>query len=171
VFAALRRSADVILVGSATARAEQYQAPRKPGQRIGVVTSTGLVDQSTDLFSSGAGFLVMPYDGPTAPPGIDVVRAGADSVDLRAALARLGDVMPSPSFVQAEGGARLNAGLVDSGCVDELNLSIAPLIVGGTGQRIVAAAGDTMQRFDPVHVLADGDGYLFSRWVRAPDRP
>ena len=52
VFAALRRAADAIIVGAATARAEQYRAPRRAGQRIGVVTSTGSVDTSTDLFPS-----------------------------------------------------------------------------------------------------------------------
>ncbi len=168
VFAALRRAADAILVGSATARAEHYRSPKRTGQRIGVVTSTGAVDQSTDLFSSGAGFLVMPEDGPDAPAGIDVIRAGEGTVDLRGALARLGEVMEPPTFVQAEGGARLNAGLLDADCVDELNVSIAPLIVGGDGRRLIAGAADTMQPFEPVHVLADDDGYLFSRWVRRP---
>lgn len=171
VFAALRRSADAIIVGSATARAEQYRAPKRAGQRIGVVTTTGSVDQSTDLYSSGAGFLVMPEDGPAAPPGIDVVRAGEGTVDLGVALARLGEIMAPPGFVQAEGGARLNAGLIDAGCVDELNVSIAPLIVGGGGARLVSGAADTMQPFDPVHILADDDGYLFSRWVRRPGTP
>ena len=40
VFAALRRAADVILVGSTTAAAEQYGPPKRPGQRVGVVTRT-----------------------------------------------------------------------------------------------------------------------------------
>lgn len=169
VFSALRRAADAILVGSATARAEQYRSPKRAEQRVGVVTSTGTVDLSTDLFSSGAGFLVMPEDGLDAPSGIDVIRAGKGTVDLRDALTRLGEVMAPPTFVQAEGGARLNAGLLDADCVDELNLSIAPLLVGGDGRRLIAGATDTMQLFDAVHVLADDDGYLFSRWVRRPE--
>jgi len=171
VFAALRRAADAILVGSATARAEKYRAPKRDGQRIGVVTSTGAVDQTTDLFSSGAGFLVMPEDGPAPPSGVDVVRAGTGRVDLGLAVSRLGEVMAPPVFVQAEGGPRLNAGLLGAGCVDELNLSVAPLVVGGDGPRLVAGAADTMQRFEPVHVLADDEGYLFSRWVRRPAEP
>jgi riboflavin biosynthesis pyrimidine reductase len=166
VFSALRRAADAILVGAATARAEQYRAPRREGQRIGVVTSTGSVDRSTDLFPSGAGFLVMPDDGPPAPDGIDVVRAGVGRVDVALAVRRLGDVMDAPTFVQVEGGPRLNGALVDADCVDELNLSFAPMLVGGDGSRLVAGAAETDRRFGLAHVIADDDGYLFTRWVR-----
>jgi riboflavin biosynthesis pyrimidine reductase len=166
VFAALRRAADAILVGAATARAERYQAPRRAGQRIGVVTSTGSVDTSTNLFPSGSGFLVMPEDGPPAPAGTDVVRAGVKRVDVGLALRRLGDVMAAPTFVQVEGGARLNASMLEAGCVDELNLSLAPMVVGGDGNRMVTGAAETDTRFEPAHLIADDDGYLFSRWVR-----
>lgn len=166
VFGALRRAADAILVGAATARAEQYRAPRRAGQRIGVVTSTGSVDLSTDLFSSGAGFLVMPEDGPPAPHDITVLRAGVGRVDVGLALRRLGDVMSAASFVQVEGGPRLNASMLDANCVDELNLSLAPMLVGGDGSRLVAGAEETIERFDQVHLIADDEGYLFSRWVR-----
>jgi riboflavin biosynthesis pyrimidine reductase len=166
VFGALRRSADAILVGAATARADRYGAPKRAGQRIGVVTARGSVDTSSELFGSGAGFLVMPEDGPDAPPGIDVVRAGRGRVDVAVALRRLGDVIDPPRFVQLEGGPRLNASLLDADCFDELNLSVAPVVVGGLGQRIVAGAVETTRRLDLVHLLVDGDGYLFGRWVR-----
>jgi riboflavin biosynthesis pyrimidine reductase len=166
IFAALRRAADAILVGAATARAERYRAPHRDGQRIGVVTSTGSVDTSTDLFPSGSGFLVMPEDGPPAPNGTDVVRAGLGRVDIGLALRRLGDVMAGPAFVQVEGGARLNASVLDAGCVDELNLSLAPMVVGGTGNRLITGAAETEAHFEPAHIIADDDGYLFSRWVR-----
>ena len=166
VFATLRSAAGAILVGSATARAEQYRAPRRRGQRIGVVTARGDVDLSTDLFPSGAGFLVMPEDGPPAPTGVDAVRAGRGRVDLALALRRLDAVMDPPSFVQVEGGARLNGSLLDAGCVDELNLTIAPLVVGGAGSRLIAGAADATQQLQLAHLLVDDDGYLFGRWVR-----
>lgn len=171
VFAALRRRADAIVVGAATARAERYGAPRRRGQRIGVVTSTGDVDRSSDLFTSGAGFLLMPDDGPSAPSGIDVVRAGRGRVDLPTALLRFDEIMEPPAFVQAEGGSRLNGALLDADCVDELNVSFAPALVGGAGPRLVTGAAETMQLFEPVHVLIDDDGYLFSRWVRRDPAP
>jgi 5-amino-6-(5-phosphoribosylamino)uracil reductase len=166
VFSALRRASDAILVGAATARAEHYRAPRREGQRIGVVTSTGSVDMSTDLFSSGAGFLVMPDDGPPDPDGIDVLRAGVGKVDVGLAVRRLDEVMEPPAFVQVEGGPRLNGSMLGADCVDELNLSFAPMLVGGDGSRLIAGAAETDLRFEPAHLIADDDGYLFSRWVR-----
>lgn len=166
ILAALRDAADVILVGARSAVAEAYRSPRKSGQRIGVVTASGDVPSATDLFTSGSGFLVMPEDGPAGPPGIDIVRAGRRTVDLPLALGRLGDVTESPVFVQAEGGAGLNGALLDADCIDELNLSVAPVLAGGVGSRLIVAAGEWRRRYQPVHVLADDDGYLFTRWVR-----
>jgi riboflavin biosynthesis pyrimidine reductase len=158
----------VILVGAKTAAAEGYGPTSRPGQRIGVVTGSGRVDTTTELFSSGCGFLVLPEDGPRAPPGIDSVRAGHGAVDLVAALGGLTQVVPSARFVQAEGGPRLNGALVDAGCVDELDLTIVPALVGGDGARIVSGASESLRSMQLVHVLADDDGYLFTRWVR-PD--
>ena len=49
--------------------------------------------------------------------------------------------------------------------VDELDLTLSPVLVGGDGARIVAAAAPTFDRYDLVH-LATEDGYLYGRWVR-----
>jgi riboflavin biosynthesis pyrimidine reductase len=165
VFAALRRAADVVLVGASTARAESYGPPNDPALRIGVVTSRGAVDPASPLFASGAGFLVMPEDGPPAPGAIDVVRAGTGRVDLALALRRLGEVVDAPTFVQAEGGAQLNGAMLANRCVDELDLTVAPVLVGGDAPRITTGAPSTFDRFDLVH-LATEDGYLYSRWIR-----
>ena len=40
-------------MGSTTAHAERYRAPRKAGQRIGVVTASGNIDTTLPLFESG----------------------------------------------------------------------------------------------------------------------
>ena len=69
--------------------------------------------------------------------------------------------------MQAEGGPRLNGALLDAGCVDELDLTIAPALVGGDSSRIVAGAAESLRSLRLVHVLADDDGYLFTRWVRS----
>jgi riboflavin biosynthesis pyrimidine reductase len=167
VFAALRAVADVILVGAKTAAAEHYRPSGRPGQRIGIVTSSGRIDTGTELFSSGCGFLVLPEDGPDTPQGVDSVRAGHGTVDLVAALGRLTQLGPSARFVQVEGGARLNGALVEAGCIDELNLTIAPALVGGDSSRIVAGATESRRTLQLAHVLADRDGYLFTRWVRS----
>jgi riboflavin biosynthesis pyrimidine reductase len=166
VFAALRRAADVVLVGAKTAATERYGPPSKPGQRIGVVTASGRVDTSTALFTSGSGFLVVPEDGPETATGVDVVRAGTGGVDLAAALRRLGELAPDARFVQVEGGPRLNGALLDTGCVDEFDLTIAALLVGGAAGRIVTGAGEGLRGFELAHAATDDDGYLFTRWVR-----
>jgi riboflavin biosynthesis pyrimidine reductase len=166
VFAALRAAADVVLVGATTASAEGYRPTSRPGQRIGVVTGSGRVDTTTELFSSGCGFLVLPEDGPDAPPGVDSVRAGRGTVDVEVALDRIPQLVPTARFVQAEGGPRLNSALLDSGCLDELDLTIAPALVGGASSCIVAGAGEAWRPLQLVHVLADDEGYLFTRWTR-----
>ncbi len=166
VFAALRRAAGAILVGVGDRPRRAIPCPPPPGTAHWGRDGAGDVDLSTDLFPSGAGFLVMPEDGPPAPTGIDAVRAGRGRVDLALALRRLDAVMDPPSFVQVEGGARLNGSLLDAACVDELNLTIAPLVVGGAGSRLIAGAADATQRLQLAHLLVDDDGYLFSRWVR-----
>jgi riboflavin biosynthesis pyrimidine reductase len=167
VFAALRRAADVIVVGAATVAAEGYGVPTRKDLRIGVVTASGRVDVDTELFRSGTGFLVMPEDGPPSPPRVDTVRAGRGALDLAVAVSRLGEVTEQPRFVLAEGGPTLNGALLDAGCVDELDLTIAPFLVGGASKRLVHGARPVPIGFELVHVLTDGDGYLFTRWVRA----
>jgi riboflavin biosynthesis pyrimidine reductase len=166
ILGALRRAADAVLVGASTVRAEHYGPPKDPTLRIGVVTSRG-IDTAGALFTSGAGFLVMPEDGPEVPDrSIDVVRAGRGGrVDLALATTRLGDVMPAPTFVQCEGGSHLNGALLDSGCVDEIDLTVSPVLAGGDGPRITSGARPTFQHLDLAH-LATEDGYLYGRWVR-----
>ena len=165
VLGALRRAADVVLVGAGTATSEQYGPPAKAGLRIGVVTRRASIDAASELFTSGAGFLVMPEDGPPEPPGIDVVRAGRGRVDVRAAVSRLGTVVDEPTFVLAEGGPRLNGALLDGDCIDELDLTQSPALVGGDGARVTSGGRPTFDRYDLVH-LATEDGYLYGRWVR-----
>ena len=165
ILGALRRAADVVLVGASTATTEHYCPPAQQGLRIGVVTAQASIDLGSELFTSGAGFLVMPEDGPPDPDGIAVVRAGHGQVDLPAAVSRLGTVVDEPTFVLVEGGPRLNGAFLDGDCVDELDLTLSPALVGGDGARAVAGGRPTFDRYDLVH-LATEDSYLYGRWVR-----
>lgn len=157
---ALRAHADVVLVGATTVRAEGYGVPRKAGLRVGVVTSRGDgLDLTTPLFTSGAGFLVTTEDAPDLP--VDTVRAGMGRVDLAAAVRQL-----DAGFVHAEGGPRLNAALLDADLVDELNLTISPLLVGSDATRLTVGAAATARRMRLGHLLEE-DGFLFCRYLRA----
>jgi riboflavin biosynthesis pyrimidine reductase len=168
VLLSLRELADVVLVGAGTARGEGYGPPRKPGLRVGVVTNSGAVDLSSALFSSGAGFLIAPEAVDLDTSRVDVLRAGDRRVDLTLALARLASMVPGVRMVQAEGGPTLNAGLLRADAVDELNLTISPVMAGGDSPRVVRGAAAVDARFTLAHLLADDEGFVFGRWVRAP---
>jgi riboflavin biosynthesis pyrimidine reductase len=159
VLLTLRELADVLIVGAATVRIEGYGPPRKSGQRVGVVSRRGDVDATSRLFTSGAGFLILPDDAP--PTSVESVRAGIGDVDLAGALAQL-----DADFVQAEGGALLNGALAAADLIDELNLTISPQIAGGDGPRVTGGAAQLSRRMRLAHVLED-DGFLFTRYLRA----
>lgn len=175
LLATLRAAADVVVVGVGTVRTEGYGPPRTSGQRIGIISTTGDVDVAAPLFAGGAGFLIMPEDGPPTPSvdgrRVDVVRAGIGSVDLAQALARLDALMEPPTFVQAEGGPRLNGALLEQGCLDELNLTLSPRLVGGHGRRVVHGAPELVHDFDLVQLATDESSFLYGRWIRAAVAP
>lgn len=146
LFHALRACSDAILVGTGTLRAERYGAWIRDERRwetrraaglaeapLGVtLTRRGEVPWGIPLFRSDARTLVysgVPLEPPpevTAPVEIVVLDdpgPAAVVADLRARGVR---------SILCEGGARLNAGLLRAGVVDELHLCLAPQLVGGT---------------------------------------
>lgn len=159
VFRVLRDLADVILVGAGTMRAERYRAPRRTGQRIGVVTRSAALDWDSGLFASGAGFVVTTEDAPPVP--VPAIRAGVGSVDLAGALRQL-----DTAVLLCEGGPSLNGELARLGLVDEWCTTVAPLLVGGASRR--ASVGDVAAPVGLrlVHLL-EHDGELYCRYLRA----
>lgn len=187
VFKAIRSLADFILVGSGTVRAENYGPPRTdhrlqerrvlrgqaPHPRIAVVSSRLDLDLGSPLFAdSDPPALVI------TSPGADRARRTevADRADLmlagQGARVDLGDALRSlremgARVVLVEGGPSLNAQLLGADLVDELCLTIAPLLVGGTSSRIVAGA----QTRPPVGLdlarVLTAEGLLFLRYVRS----
>ncbi len=162
----LRSIADVVLVGAGTAQGEGYGPPSTPGQRIGVVTRSGRVDTTTELFTSGAGFVITTESTDIADTGVDVIRAGRVEVDLHEAVRRIPDVCPGAAVVQAEGGATLNAALAGADVLDELNLTTSPAVVGGAGPRLTHAGDDHAHRYELAQVVVDAESFVFSRWRR-----
>lgn len=166
VLSRLRALADVIVVGAGTVRDEGYGPPRKPGQRIGVVTRSGNVDLSLPLFTSGAGFLITTDDSTFDTTGVEVIRAGTGTVDFAAALELLRRLAPVCGVVQAEGGAILNGALLDADLIDEINLTTSPAAVGGAGPRLASGAGDHLHRFELAQLAIDERSFLYARWLR-----
>jgi riboflavin biosynthesis pyrimidine reductase len=166
----LRELADVILVGAGTVRDEGYGVPRKQGQRIGVVTQSGRLDFTSDLFASGAGFVVTSESGAsTIPDGIDVVCAGATSVDLARALRSLGEVAGSADVVQVEGGAALNGAMFDADLIDEIDLTTSPATFGGRGPGLASGSAPHSHRFAAAQVAIDDESFVYTRWLRCRD--
>jgi 5-amino-6-(5-phosphoribosylamino)uracil reductase len=98
--------------------------------------------------------------------GARVVVAGeGDGVDPARAvreLAALGHVR-----LLHEGGPRVLAQFAAADVLDELCLTVAPLLVGGDAPRIMNGPGvPGPARFVPRSVLEE-DGFLFTRYVRA----
>ncbi len=165
VLLTLRDLADVVIVGAGTVLGEGYGPPRLPGKRIGVVTNSGRVDVDTELFRSGAGFLITA-ERTDVPDGVDVLRAGRERVDLGIAVTRLHEQVPGVRYAQAEGGPTLNGALLDHDLIDEIDITLSPTLVGGDGPRLAVGADEEHRRFSLAHVLTDTDGYVFTRWVR-----
>lgn len=166
----LRRLADVIVVGAGTVRDEGYGAPRKQGQRIGVVSSSGRLDYGNELFASGAGFVITSEGGaPDVPTGIDVLRAGTDDVDLAGVLGALADLVGTADFVQVEGGAALNGAFSAADLIDEINLTTSPAVFGGPGPRLTAGSAAHTHRYDVAQLAVDDQAFVYTRWLRRRD--
>ncbi len=155
----LRSLVDVVLVGAATVRKEGYGPPRTPDLRVAVVSRSADFDFDLPLWTSGRALLVLPEDAPEVP--VPSIRSGIGSPDVAVALSRL-----DANVVQAEGGATLNGLLAAADLIDELNLTISPLITGGDGPRLTLGSPAVAHRMQLAHVLED-DGFLFTRYVRA----
>lgn len=165
----LRSIAEVIVVGAATVRSEGYGVPGTPGQRIGVVTLSGEIDPTTDLFESGAGFVITCGSAeldPRIERDIEVIRTGTSEVDLQAAFARLPEIRPDVRFVQVEGGATLNASVAAADLFDELNVTTSPATTSGDAPRLFHGGHDHTQRYELAQMLVDDKSFVFSRWRR-----
>lgn len=161
ILVGLRSLADVIVVGSSTVRIDDYGPPSRKDLRVGVVSRSGNIDLTTPLFTSGAGFLIIPEDAPElSNPEVACIRAGTGSVDLAAAMCQL-----EGTFVQLEGGPGLNASMAQADLIDEINLTISPNIAANNGPRLVNEAAPILNRFTLSHML-EQDGFLFLRYTR-----
>jgi 5-amino-6-(5-phosphoribosylamino)uracil reductase len=187
VFALGRDLADVVLVGAGTALAEGYRGVKRTELRaerrsrldlsdippIAVVTGRGSIDPASPLVTDTAVPLIVltseaaPADrrAALADAGADVVVAGDERVDPAVALDALAERgLPR---VCCEGGPTLFADLIAAGLVDQLCLTVAPLVVGAGAVRIAdgrPAAGPIGLTLESV--LTD-EGFLMLRYRRA----
>jgi riboflavin biosynthesis pyrimidine reductase len=94
----------------------------------------------------------------------DVVVCGEDTVDPRAMLSEL--TRRGLRQVLCEGGPHLFGTLISADCVDELCLTLSPVLENGSAGRITAGAPQTPRGMRLGHVIAAGD-MLMLRYERA----
>jgi riboflavin biosynthesis pyrimidine reductase len=188
LFALMRHAADVILVGAATVRIENYsgaqlsvaqrQARQRRGQAevppIAVVTQTGDLDPGARLFTRTE----VPPLILTCSRSVDEIRQrlGAvaevidasgrdpDGVDGATALKILAE--RKLFRVLTEGGPLFLSLLIENGLLDELCLTVAPILVGGVARRIATGPGQVHTKMRRTHLLTDDEGYLYTRYLR-----
>lgn len=187
IFGTLRALADVVVVGAETVRLEGYRPARvraefaaareAAGQGAApaiAVVSAGLdLDYSLPLFTSPAVPTLILTGAAAAPDrvaaaekaGAQVVIAGdgvgVDPVRAVQALAELGHVR-----LLTEGGPRMLGQLVAAGVLDELCLTISPMLTAGDAQRIAGGPSVAVpKRYELVSLLEE-DGFLFGRYRR-----
>lgn len=184
LFAVLRGLADAVLVGAGTARTEGYGPARaKPAyadlrRRLGQAPAPVLalvsarldLDPAAPLFAEAEQRPVVltveeaPADRRAALAAVaDVVDAGEVRVDAGRAVDALAERgLPR---VLCEGGPTLLAAVVGAGRLDELCLTLSPLLLAGTAPRVLAGPPvDAPLRLVRVH--EDG-GTLFLGYARA----
>src|SRR5882757_9011857 len=69
--------------------------------------------------------------------------------------------------VLTEGGPSLLSLFIVGDLLDELCVTIAPILVGGQARRIASGSGESHTRMRRSHVLSDDEGYLYTRYVKA----
>lgn len=188
LFQTMRELADVIVVGAGTVRIENYggaqlsaaarQARSTRGQSevppIAIVTQSGRLDHGMKVFTkTEVPPLVLTCTAAAAPTRdrlgaraevLDCSAGDPDVVDVATVLATLAS--RGLARVLTEGGPTLHSTFIEADLLDELCLSVAPVLVGGQARRIATGTGQVLTPMRRTHLLADEAGYLYTRYVR-----
>jgi riboflavin biosynthesis pyrimidine reductase len=188
LFTRMREEADVILVGASTVRIENYSgaqmsvAQRQERQRrgqaelppIAVLTHGADFEHDAKIFTRTEvpPLIVTCRDALDDARGrfgsvaevIDASGAHTDRVDIAVVLKIFAE--RGLLRVLSEGGPGIVSLLIEHDCLDELCLTIAPILVGGQARRIAAGSGEAHTRMRRSHLLSDEEGYLYTRYVK-----
>lgn len=180
VFHALRSTADIILAGAATIRAENYGPVKVPDELVAARAASGRaeparlasISRSCD-FDPAARLFSDPTQRPliytveSASPDrlaalgavADIVFVGDDVVDLTAVFADM--AARGARCVVCEGGPSLNGQLIDAGLVDEWCVTFGSLLAGGPSARAAhSSPGVAARELRLDRLLSDGRDLL-----------
>ncbi|GAA5164524.1 MULTISPECIES: pyrimidine reductase family protein [Amycolatopsis] len=187
IFLLGRDLADVVLVGAGTARAEGYRGARTNPERqarrrrlglsdlppIAVVSGSARIDPSSALFTDTKVPPIVittaaaPEDrrAALAEAGADVLIAGEQMIDLTAALKELS--ARGLRRIDCEGGPHLFGELIAEDLVDQLCLTVAPVLAGAAGPRIaMGRTASEPHRLQLESILYE-DGFSMLRYRKA----
>jgi riboflavin biosynthesis pyrimidine reductase len=177
VFGVLRQLAEVVLVGAGTARAENYAGARRPNRttgvppRIAVVTASASLDPAARLFTDTQvpPLILTSSAAPEADlrrladAGAEVVVLAGDRVDGAQVITALAE--RGLYRVLCEGGPHLFGDLQAADAVDELCLTVSPILVGGGIDRIAMGPGHPPRALRLASALTEDD-VLLLRYLR-----
>jgi riboflavin-specific deaminase-like protein len=194
LFHGLRTVVDAVMAGAGTVRAERYgrlvrdERKRKLRAERGlaeeplacVVSGRLALDEGIPLLADPQAHVAIVTSSPASLPkecraGIDYVRAAREgTLDLPGAMSQLHNRFGVRTLL-CEGGPHLNAQLLAAGLVDELFLSLSPMLAGGD------AVSETLRilsgpELDPPVALElvgalEHDSHLFLRYrVTSPEQ-
>lgn len=182
LFTLLQDLSDVVLVAGGTVRAEGYPGieltpPRAARRRrwgfdgpppIAVITGSGLPPDSPLYTQTVVPPIVITTEqaADTVPDTAEVIVAGHTRVHLPSALTALGQ--RGLRRVHCEGGPSLLGQLVAGNLLDELCLTISPMLLGTGHARPLLGGIDLADPASWTLAAVHGDGsHLFTRYIRA----
>lgn len=180
-FALLRALADVILVGAGTARAEKYgpagidadfaairRAHGHTEETPPIAVITGSLDLPAQLLDDPRTLVFAPgrcaEECAALAEHVQVVLSSDDRVDIRHVLATLDE--RGYRRISCEGGPHLFGELVAHDVLDELCLTLAPMLLPGDALRVTQGAAIREPLQLRLAGLLEDEGFLFSKWLR-----
>jgi riboflavin biosynthesis pyrimidine reductase len=192
LFTVLRSLADVVLVGAGTARAERYRQAqpgelwqqlrvgRPPAPPVAVITKRLDLELGGRLFGPAPGgrsaslartivltTQLAPADRLAAAQRVaDVIVAGPETVSAQAAIDAL--LARGYGAILVEGGPMLLGQMAAACLLDEVCLTISPVLEGGYAKgRVTANRGRAALTGLRLATVLEDEGFLLTRYVRA----
>jgi riboflavin biosynthesis pyrimidine reductase len=154
---ALRRRADALLVGPSTVRAEGYGPLPCPAV---LVSRSFDLPWEAGLFAAPAQRVLVYSRAEQEPPD---VAAEVEAVPIVALAEVLADLRERGyQRLLCEGGPTLNRALLAEGLLDELFLTLVPVVAGDEGAPAIIAPGDSARL--SLRSVATDEGELYLRY-------